>query len=153
MHSFPIATIEQASTIRIHDGKALLIPYQFGSGKRFWLQEWNLSDSKQVRQKWDIAAPRGKRILEYVPSPDNKHAVWVMGTPGRKPLTDSGYPHRAISVWHSDLHGEHMKEMGILSMGKEGDLYQYFGGLMWNPDSKNVSFVFRRNLYKIRAVD
>ena len=157
VRTYPLATIARGSAISVYDGKALLQPYQFGSGKQFWLREWDLETPGKNVKKWSILAPKGQYILEYRHSPDFKHAFWIMGRPSSKQMTDNGYPHTDVSLWISGLHGENLSEVGVIPFGtkKQGDLmdhYQNFGEIQWNPDNKNVSFVYYRNLYMVQVV-
>ena len=157
VRTYPLATIARGSAISVYDGKALLSPYQFGIGKQFWLKEWNLETPGKDVQKWLVNAPSDQFILQYRHSPDFKHAFWIMGRPSSKPMTDNGYPHTDVSLWVSGLHGENLAEVGVIPFGtkNQGDLmdhYQHFGEIQWNPDNKNVSFVYYRNLYMVQVV-
>ncbi len=78
-----------------------------------------------------------------------------MGRPGVHNISD-GYPYRSVSLWTSGLHGDKMTEIGVLpfhteDVVKQMDHYQHFGGVLWNPDSKRVSFIYQRKLYIVVA--
>jgi hypothetical protein len=154
--AFPVTSVATwHASIVVHAGKALLVPYDFDN-RRFPLREWELKHPAAVR-RWTVKAPTGMRILEYRPSPNYKKAAWVMGRPGANLggyADESGYPYRAISLWTSGLHGEGLREIGQIPFGtnnadKQMDHYQHFGGLLWNPDCKRVSFICYRKLYTV----
>ncbi|MFI5384889.1 MAG: hypothetical protein ACHQ50_02105 [Fimbriimonadales bacterium] len=157
-HAYPVAvTTDRATTLDVHDGKALMIPYQRQDPKEFTLKEWNLDSRAKSLREWKIAAPKGHVIIDYTPSPDFRKALWLMGQPGAKILdATNAYPYRSISLWTSDLHGENMKEIGAIPFQTEDDMkqmdhFQHFGGLLWNPDCAHVSFIYYRKLYIVPA--
>ena len=141
--------------LRVFRDRALLTSYQSPASRGLSLWEWDLKDPSSTTRKWKVRAPKGRLILDYLPSPDFKRAVWTMGRPG--PTQLSGWsPYRSISLWSSGLHGEGMREIGEVPFPAKGvdgqtDHYQRFGELQWNPDFKRISFVYYRRLYVIRA--
>lgn len=145
---------ELFAPIGIYDGKVLAAEQYGASSTTYPLQEWDLAAPAKTLRQWTIRGPRGMMILEYIPSPDYRRAIWMMGKPGRHAFDEEGYPYRAISLWVSGLHGENMSEVGEIDFETE-DVnvqmreHQYFGGLQWNPDGRRASFIYRRKLYLV----
>lgn len=163
----PIPNVENANTfhvvvgaygdcgVQIHDGKALVTEGYRNDPKKYLLREWTLTDPASTMKSWRIHGPAGRAIIDYIPSPDYKRALWMMGVPGKQILSkNTGYPYRSVSMRVSDLHGQNMREIGAIPFHTEDaeeqmDRYQHLGGILWNPDSKHVSFVYDRVLYWI----
>lgn len=163
-HAYPFAPERNGRTnLVVHDGMALVSPYDLDDQINPYdpdhqhvvkLREWSLAEPAQTTKEWNVGASMGMAVVRYVPSPDYRTALWVMGQPSKHPYSDGGYPYRAVSLWSSGLHGENMKEIGAIDFATNDELnlaehYQRFGGLLWNPDGKHVSFIYYRKLYMV----
>ena len=153
-----VKTLDWDADVMVHDGRALVRQYNSDNAFEFPVQEWQLDQPASTMKNWTLHAPKGRVFIDYLPSPDMKRAVWVMGVPSTKVsgMGQGGYPFYALSLWSSDVRGENMRELGAISFRSRKyedlmDEYQSFGEVEWNPDGKHVSFIYSRKLYWIEA--
>lgn len=159
---YPVANVPIECAVDVHDGKALLHPWLMDQTE-FKLSEWSLNGPVNGRRNWLVSAPKPLVILDYIPSPNYRWALWLMGRSGarfkdpQEQATIGAYPYQSISMWVSGLHGENMRELGLIPFDTDTadgqmDRYQSFGGLSWNPDDRHASFIYQRELYLVDAV-
>lgn len=151
-----VGNLDPDANVMVHDGKAIVVYYNRNDAKSFPIKEWVLDKASSTMKSWTVKAPKGQVIIDYLASPDFTKAVWTMGVPSKKlgGMGQDGYPYFSVSLWTSGLHGENMRELGVIPFptkdeGELQDYYQAFGSQQWNPDSKHVSFMNDGKLYWI----
>lgn len=160
IYQFPVLTGPAGTYIQsIHSRKA-----QTDNG--MWIRygidelgEWDLDRPSKDLSMWKVPSSDRHCIDSYQPSPNFQRALW---------LTKGQFG--TASLWVSGLHGENMKELGIVPVAPEDlqrNLVEHFTpravsaedpdylygyrlcNVQWNPDNKHISFELDGVIYLV----